>query len=544
MAKERYFLFLTEAGLSVWQGAATHLTQRQLFEPGMDGLQAFDVFLNGVRHAQFYLLLDLPDEDCRMEVIPHVNVRDRARVLERKLLQTYRESPYRTATLQGRETEGRRDDRVLLAALTNPSAINVWVNKLVERNIHLIGIYSITLLAARHARRIDAIPKRALIVSQQLGSGLRQAYIADGALRFSRLTPLEGDSPADIATQVAAEAARARQYLASLRAVDRTEVLNVVMLSAADDVAVLQAACPNTELIHYHFMPFDVAGKAFGVHVEPNLRTAEAIWLRLIAVRNPSNQYATRVQRLAYVAWQTGRALLTAGFASLCLGLVGATYFGYTARGYHAEAAAADARRAQSDRIYAENVPKTTEGELTPTGMKNLVLAYRSVVDDNPALADSMVALSQVIERFPAVELNEMGWKISKDQAAHALGSTESNTANAATAAPAVDANGNPLPPSQNRFVVLQIRGRLTGYDFRYREALDMVDKLAKALAAQPGAKVTKLAQPIDISPEGQVALDSSSLDNKGALFDLLVSIPYRSAQPAAAPAAPPGAPS
>ncbi|MBV8658691.1 MAG: hypothetical protein JO142_12780 [Burkholderiales bacterium] len=541
MAKERYYLFLTEAGLSVWQGAATHLTQERLFEPGIDGLQAFETFLIGVRHAQFYLLLDLPDEDCRMEVIPHISVRDRKRVLERKLQQTYRDSPYRTATQQGREADGRRDDRVLLAALTNPSAINVWVNKLVELDIHLIGIYSITLLAARHARRIEAIPKRALIISQQLGSGLRQAYIADGALRFSRLTPLEGDSTVDIAAQIAAEAARARQYLASLRAVDRTEVLNVVMLCATEDVELLQRNCPNAELIHYQFMPFDDAAKAFGVHVEPNLRTAEAIWLRLIAIRNPSNQYATRAQRMPYVAWQTGRALLTAGFASLCLGLVGAVYFGYTARAYHAQATTADARRAESDRVYAANVPKTAEGEPTPTGMKNLVLAYRSVVDDNPALADSMVTLSQVIERFPAVELNEMGWKIAKDRNDHPLDTSESK---AIPAAPAVDANGALLPPSQNRFVVLQIRGRLTGYDYRFREALDMVDKLAEALASVPGAKVTKLAQPIDISPEGQIALDSSHLDNKGALFDLLVSVPYKSSQPSAPDAATPGAPS
>ena len=531
MTTERYFLFLTDAGLSVWRGPATHLQQQRLFESGMAGLQDFEAFLGGVREAQFYLLLDLPDEDCRMETLPHINARDRAKVLERKLQQTYRESPYRTATQQGREPDGRRDDRVLLAALTNPSAVNVWVNKLVELDIQLVGIYSITLLAARHARHIAGLPARALIVSQQLGSGLRQAYIADGALRFSRLTPLEGDTTEAIAAQLAAEAARARQYLASLRAVDRTEVLQVVMMCPADDVPHLQKACPNADLIHYHFMPFDEVAKAFGVFAEPGLRTNEPIWLRLIAVRKPSNQFATPKQRVPYVAWQTRRALFASAFLALCLGALGAAYFAYTARGYEQEAAQAAARQAESERIYALNIPKTAQGELTPTGMKNVVLAYRSVVDDNPTLADSMVALSHVIERFPAVELNELGWKVTRDPATHALDKADSGTPNAAPA-PAVDANGNPLPPSQDRFVVLQLRGRLAGYDFRYREALDIVDKLSQALAALPGAKVTKLAQPIDVSPEGQVALDSTHLDDKGALFDLLVALPYKSTQP------------
>ena len=59
--------------------------------------------------------------------MPHVGARDREAILERKLTQIFRNVPYRHAQLQGRETEGRRDDRVLYTAVTNPEVLRPWL---------------------------------------------------------------------------------------------------------------------------------------------------------------------------------------------------------------------------------------------------------------------------------------------------------------------------------------------------------------------------------------------------------------------------------
>jgi hypothetical protein len=44
-------------------------------------------------------------------------------VVARKLAQIFRNTPYRYAQLQGREAEGRRDDRVMYTAVTNPEVL-------------------------------------------------------------------------------------------------------------------------------------------------------------------------------------------------------------------------------------------------------------------------------------------------------------------------------------------------------------------------------------------------------------------------------------
>jgi hypothetical protein len=175
--------------------------------------------------------------------------------------------------------------------------------------------------------------------------------------------------------------------------------------------------------------------------------------------------------------------------------------------------------------------------------MKNVVLAYRHLVEERPELSASMVQISGVLGNFPMAELDELAWQLSTDPSAP-VGDPEAPDAQAATAAtpaaPAVDANGNPLPAGQ--YVLLRIKGTLPDYDFRYRDALAVVGDMADAFAKLPGAKVEKLQLPIDVGPTGTVGLSTSALAdaNKGAPFALKIVLPVPTRAPV--PANPGGA--
>ncbi len=540
MAITRYYLFVTDTGLTLWQGDAAHLAEAVRFEAYPAGVAEFELLVASQPKAQWHVVLDLQEEDYRIETVPHVNARDRAMVMRRRLDQLYRESHYRSATLQGREPDGRRDDRVLFAALTNRLPLDMWLQPLVKRDAQLVGVYSIALLTARHLRKVTHIPPRALVVSRQAGSGLRQSYLAEGGLRFSRLTVLEGDDHEALANQLAAEAARARQFLASLRAVDRTEALQVVMLCSTTEQAALRAACPDTELLHYHFMPVHQVAHALGITVAPEQATAEPFWLRFVASKRPGNQYATADQRKPHTAWQIGRALRYLSVAILVGTLAAGAVITRQTSALEQQSQVNEQRRQAAERLFAANVPNLKEGELTPSGMKNAVNAYRTLVEQWPALEGAMRDVATVMARFPMAELDEMGWLVGSNPAELPQGfATPGQTPAPVPAADpnAVDVNGMPLaPPPGKRYVIVAIKARLLGYEDRYREALALVDQIAAAFVLRPDVVVEKITLPIDIRPEASVKLGGDSAEQVlGAPFSLKFVIPLTPPTPAEA---------
>jgi hypothetical protein len=530
MARPRVYLFITDTGVTVWSGSQSQLAQTHAFQASAEGLSDFERFVADNRAAQYSLVLDLQEEDYRAETIPHVGSRDRKKVLKRRLEQLYRETPYRSATPQGRETGGRRDDRVLLAALTNPKPVDQWMNRLAAKDVQVVGIYSVTLLTARHARQLSLIPPRALIVTRQFGSGLRQTYISDGILRFSRLTLPEEEGEQSLANQLAGEAARARQFLASLRAIERQEAMHVVMIGSDEEIAHLSQECPDTELIQYQFIPISALADALGVSTKGLTDTSDPVWLRLVAAKRPSNQYATRAQRKAYLAWQTGRALFGVAGAALVASVALSAYYWQDSRAMAADTLQQQNRKAHAEQVYAANAPKSDTSQLTPAGMKNVVVAYRQLVEEWPRIKPSLDRISTLLEQFPMMEIDELAWQVTPDANATPTGfgdAESSQPAQAGGAQGAVDASGNPLPATRTRYIVIALKGRLPNYELRPREALALVDRIATAAATSPEIKVSKLSLPIDIRTEKAIDLgtDNQSAEG-GAPFSLRITVP------------------
>ncbi len=72
-----------------------------------------------------------------------------ALLLDRKLNQMFRGTPFRHAVVLDRESAGRRDDRVLYTSITNPELLTPWLDLLDAARAPLVGIYSAPLLSAR-----------------------------------------------------------------------------------------------------------------------------------------------------------------------------------------------------------------------------------------------------------------------------------------------------------------------------------------------------------------------------------------------------------
>src|SRR4030066_1056 len=104
----------------------------------------------------------------------------------RKLKQVFRNSRFTGAWRQVRETTGLRDDRYLLAALTDADWLTPWLSVLHRERVPLCGIAPLAL-AYQHLLSKLRVQAPHTLLACRLNNSLRLSYYQNGLLRFSRL---------------------------------------------------------------------------------------------------------------------------------------------------------------------------------------------------------------------------------------------------------------------------------------------------------------------------------------------------------------------
>ena len=134
-------------------------------------------------------MADTVDEDYRFETLPHTTGKDRRDMVERKLKQLYRSTPFYGSSLQEREDSKRRDDRYLFAALTNPEVFNPWLRILTASGLPIAGVFPVPMVSLGLIKKLELKEPNLLLVSKH-EAGVRQTFVKDQRFRISRLTPI------------------------------------------------------------------------------------------------------------------------------------------------------------------------------------------------------------------------------------------------------------------------------------------------------------------------------------------------------------------
>ena len=177
---------------ALWQGG--RMAACELFAHSDAGLSDFRNYLAKIGKLPVHMLVDAVEEDYRLDSLPHSFGSERSQMVNRKLKQYYRNTPYCSARLQGRDTGKRRDDRYLFCALTNPELITAWVQAITERELPVAGIYLLPTVSEGLIARLQLKQTRLLVVSID-SAGLRLTFLRDQKLRISRLAQIDGASP-------------------------------------------------------------------------------------------------------------------------------------------------------------------------------------------------------------------------------------------------------------------------------------------------------------------------------------------------------------
>lgn len=474
-----------------WRRGA--LSAIHVFNADAEGIAEFAAHLSEHAKLPIYFLVDIIEEDFRLETIPHILGRSRAALINRKLEQAFRNEPYRHTALQERDKEGRRDDHLLLSALTNSEALSPWINTILECKMALAGLYSVPLLSQEIIRKLglDKAP-HLLLVTRQSDGGLRQSYFQNGYLKLSRLVSLAGNDSTALIAAVNEESAKIQQHLNNQRLLPRDQQLEIHLLFHESECHLLLDGCNNTPT--HQFFSLVLQHTAAALKLDAGAAAdAKSLYLQFLARYSVGNQYAgtreSRYWRLKRVAL----AMKSSGIALVVFGILSAAV--HISDGLNLSV--------QTDQILSQALRLEAEVQVMQNAFPSLP-ATPDILKGSVELAESLTAhprtpetlmatIGRALDELPQVRLQRFKWILS---------SNPNQDIGAKSVAPTPP---DAVPSEEGKKLELALlEGKIAPFT-NYRNALAAVERLTAILNATPGLQATPLALPIETDPQAQL---------------------------------------
>jgi hypothetical protein len=506
----KHFLYLTNVRLVSLVTSGKRIVSRREFAVAGAGANAFERYLAGMTDVPTHIFTDLAEEDFRLDTVPHVGSSDRGALLARKLSQIFRNTPYRHALLQGRELEGRRDDRVIYTAVTNPEVLRIWLEIVDRLKVPLAGIHSSAVFSAMLLDEIDLLFPHTLLLTFTPGDAIRQTYFRDREIKFSRLTPIDLEEGQTVGTMIAEETTRTWQYLDSLRHFGLDDRLEVCVLLHKNDRPAIESALRDFAQLQYRLLDIEQVAQKLGLKPPPLDSTAEEVMVHLFLLRRAENHYASSELR-RHATQRSARIVIKQAAAAVLAASV--AWAGWNLSRVF-QASEADQRVAQQfealNREYQDISKALPSFGVGGSTMRDAVTFYNGSIRGFPAMTDFLLPLSGVLRGHPDVRMAQLTWQATDDlKATPRLATTPprnappvkavSRAGDAPQQAPAEDNANPPFAGGKYEVALVEATVRVPSNDFR--GAMSEVERLAADISGLEGFRADVLESPLDTSP-------------------------------------------
>ncbi|TCV80072.1 hypothetical protein [Sulfurirhabdus autotrophica] len=493
--------------VSAQQATAAHWRSGKLlfcqgFANNEEGWASFNNLLASYDDTPVYLLVDAVEEDYRSDTLPHTIGGTRQEMLARKLKQIYRNTPFTMAWLQGRETDKRRDDRFLFAAMTNPDLLNPWLEVLQHHQSPIAGVYLLPMVSQSLLAKLQIQAPTLLLVSEH-SAGLRQSFFQNQKLKVSRLTPLQPatDGPAGQAdstesrfTHYTEEIEKTRFFLNSQRLLTRDEKLFICVL---DQENTLEALCHslNTDpaLQCLHLSQADIFNR---LGISPSELKPSCINVpHLLTLGNtpPAISLAPTALTRGFAQYRARFGLYGLGIA---IALISAIWSGsnlyYQSRS-EKQIQILTTQTRQQEALYQEVAKQFPESPVSAENLLKAVEIAKKIQSNshNPTLL--MEIVSHALDANPAISPNRLKWKISQQTSDQEDGTSSSQ-----------QAPQNNTPPSggtTEKWQLGYIDGEVKPFNGDYRAAITLINHFADSIRQDTHVEsVSILKLPLDVN--------------------------------------------
>lgn len=468
------------------------------FRLGEEGQKAFGELLLLHPGIPVYVMVDSVEEDYHSETLPHTSGRVRQELVQRKLKQIYRSTPYRTAWFQERENDKRRDDRYLFAALTNMQPLRPWLEIIHSLQAPLAGVYLLPMVSQSLLTRLNVAQVDMLLVSHQDG-GLRQSFFQNGQLRASRLALSDPEAAIDF-DHLATEIGKTRLYLSSLRLVPRDARLTVLLADPNDALEPLQARLEEDPSLACHRLSRADLRTRIGKELA---NCPYALHMTVLAQHPPGHNLAPLETTRSFWHYRERRLLygVSAGFTVLALAWAGVNLYQQ-----HQLENRIRQLELQTRDEQARYVEVTKTFPESPTSADKLEIAVQLAArlkQDSRTPERAMQTLSRALEANPEIALTRMNWKFD---------ATEGDKGSAPTGA---------ATARESCLVEAEIRP----FQGDYRAAMESINRLADTLRHDNEvAAVSVVQMPLNVNSAAALSgntTDATSAETTRAEFKL-----------------------
>ena len=445
-----------QIGVLNWRPGQMHWLGE--FAADAAGLAGFNQLI--LKHAKLPVLLvvDTVDEDYRSDILPHVLGRARDELLARKLKQVFRNARFMGVWRQARETTGRRDDRYLLAALTDADWLTPWLSILHREKVPLSGIVPLAL-ACQHLLLKLRQQETHTLLAYRLNNSLRLSYYHDGLLRFSRL--IGSDTPTQLPSNAADEIGKTQLYLTGQRILPREARLHVLLIDPSGQLD--SALAPLNADPAFSARLIDLPTLARALRIPDSFLAATPEIAPLAALAGEALQLNLAppelLQHHLEFRWRRGLHAVAAGIA--LLGASASAAYWLHAQDLNEQARQLSQRQVQVDARYQAIARGFPTRAATPEQLAQTVALARQLSIPEPDSAALMVAVSQAMQASPMIRLDTLNWVNAPE----------------------------PQGPA-----TITLDAALTPFDGNYRAAMQQIQNFIQTLQAVPGLHNVSLA--------------------------------------------------
>lgn len=487
MAIERIF-YISANALTVYLSRGREPRQLASFPASIEGQAAFSAYLAEQRDQLSLVLVDVIEEEYRNVALPHVRGSEQRQVFQRRAAQLFRHTPYSAGQVHGRDKQGRRDDKVLFTALTNPDYLNGWLAVLDRNKAALKGIYSVPMFGETLLRKAGVDSENVLLLTRHQGDMLRQSFFSGRRLKASRLSPCHAADTGNFADYLKNEAEKNQRYLNRLQLLNPSAVLDVYVVGA-EDLSVLEQTDETADQLRFHVLDLTHLVRELGLKKTIAADGCEELFVYLAGQAQPAVNYARTAERRYYLHGMLRRALIGAGLAAAMAGMVIGTDHVFSALGMQSEMGFIEQESARLEMARQREVAALPALPVRARDMKAVVDLRDAMAHGNSGPARMMIALSKGMQSDSRIQLDAISWEDAPR-----------------TEAQAENGDGQEQAGEWPRRQTALLKGRLSPFGGDLREAFAIIENFAAALRRLPGlSEAETVKMPVDVNPNSQL---------------------------------------
>ena len=516
--------------LTVFHWSRKTLAGACSFESNDEGYEKFRQYLESTEKTSTCMLLDVIEEDFRKEVIPHVYGKDKKAVLSRLMDRHYRSSrQYTYSEVQQRQKHGRRDDEVLLAAITNPELVRSWIRIIESCDIPLSGILSLPLISKHLLSLIGVKKGYVLLVSQQVNSNLRQTFFKDGKMMSSRQSVINQDAGniTNIGKFARPEVERTLSFIRNQYQIDDNTVIDVHLLGSDSQIDSLESAFLSVTTNHYHVHRLKDVVARLGLKELPD-KFADSIfaWIALNKAGVVSH-YGDKGEFVRFYYKLASSVLYAASVAVVLISLLVIESNISDGISYRESTSLLNKRTNEFKRVYLDKY-QAYEELFSNARLMDTAVGMVDQIEANSRVSplDFMIVLSKLVSspQIGRIYIDKIEWSTAQAEEGRRKNSRKNNVAN-------IEYKPTDITSSSEIKHVAVVRGRIPVISNNYRDTVNRIDNIITLLnSSERIENVSAIELPVEVRPEKKFASESVALTEisnrekrKDGLFSLKI---------------------